>query len=302
MSKKVRILFINIYMHQKNAAAFFKYPNIDLHIITDFSQIQRVNFEVYDCVYSPAILLDAARRFPKTRFIFGPHVSVFPDNRITGICGLSNVVYIQPSEWARIAWKLSPLCNGLQIRAVPFAIDVDKFCPVGEPAPRDDVFIYFKRRHPAELDALEQFLSVRGIKYRLFDYVKKYNEEDYLNFLKTRAKFGIWLGSHESQGFALQEALACNIPLLVWNATSMSQEYGGNLPDIPCTTIPYWDERCGEYFTMFYQLEDIFWRFIKNIENGGKYRPREYIMENLTVEKCEARFLDIAVAASKVNV
>ena len=176
---------------------------------------------------------------------------------------------------------------------MPFAIDTEKFAPIdnGASKTREEVFVYFKRRHPAELDALCQFLTHRGVKFRVFDYVRKYDEADYLDFLQTRAKCGIWLGSHESQGFALQEALSCNIPLLVWNATYMSQEHGGNLPDIPASTIPYWDERCGEYFTMFYQLEDIFWKFISKIEDGKKYKPREFIMENLTTEICETRFL-----------
>lgn len=28
----------------------------------------------------------------------------------------------------------------------------------------------------------------------------------------------------------------------------MSQEEGYNYPDIPANVIPYWDERCGEFF------------------------------------------------------
>jgi hypothetical protein len=75
----------------------------------------------------------------------------------------------------------------------------------------------------------------------------------------------------------------------------MSQEHGGNLPDIPASSIPYWDDRCGEHFTMFYQLDVVFDRFIKKL-NENKYSPREYIMENLTTEKCERRFIDAAMS------
>jgi len=290
----MKVLFVNIYMHEKNANALFSYTNIELYIVTDIKQLSQINYRDYDLVYSPAILIDA-RRHPETRFMFGPHVSVFPDNRITAICGLRNVVYIQPSEWARAAWNLSPICNNLKIKVVPFAIDTDKFAPIGGANAATDVFIYFKRRHPAELDALCKFFATRGISVKIFDYVKKYAENDYLQFLQTRAKYGVWLGSHESQGFALQEALSCNIPLLVWNATAMSQEHGGNLPDIPASSIPYWDDRCGEHFTMFYQLDVVFDRFIKKL-NENKYSPREYIMENLTTEKCERRFIDAAMS------
>jgi len=275
-------------MHEKNANSLFKYSNIELYIINHINQLSTINFEEYDLVYSPAILIDA-RSYPKTCFMFGPHVSVFPDNRITAICGLKNVVYIQPSEWARAAWKLSPICNSLNIKVVPFSVDTDTFSPID--AVKTDVFIYFKRRHPMELDALRKFFDSRGINVRVFDYVQKYTEKDYLNFLQKHAKYGVWLGSHESEGFALLEALSCNVPLLVWNATSMNQEHGGNLPDIKCTTTPYWDNRCGEQFSMFYELNEVFERFIENLDMN-KYNPREYVLENLTTEVCEKHFID----------
>jgi glycosyltransferase involved in cell wall biosynthesis len=111
---------------------------------------------------------------------------------------------------------------------------------------------------------------------------------DYINYLHE-SKYGIWIGCHESQGFALQEALSCNVPLLVWNVESMNQEYGCNYIDIPATTTPYWDERCGEYFYDSNNFEDIFNKFIFNIEN---YRPREYILENLSMEVCEKKLID----------
>lgn len=303
MTDQLKVLFINIYMHSKNADAIFKYKSIDLHIINNQQELVYINYNDYDYIYSPALLIDPRKISSNTQLIFGPHLSVFPDNRITNICGFPNVVYIQPSNWACEAWKRSPLCKNLRIEAAPFSIDTVKFTPINERTSLPItslqlekevpvIFIYFKRRHPAELEALCNFLKERNIKFHIFDYVKKYNEEDYLKFLQTRAKCGIWLGSHESQGFALQEALSCNIPILVWNVTNMNQEYGGNLPDIPATTIPYWDERCGEQFTMFYELEQIFPEFIKNIENN-KYNPRKYILENLTTEKCENNFYNI---------
>ena len=49
-----------------------------------------------------------------------------------------------------------------------------------------------------------------------------------------KAKYGIILDAHESQGFAIEEALSCNVPLLVWNTKFMSQEYGSRYENIPC--------------------------------------------------------------------
>ena len=152
---------------------------------------------------------------------------------------------------------------------------------------KTEVFIYFKRRNPAELTFVESLLKTKNINYRIFDYVKRYDENDYLSFLQ-KSKFGIILDAHESQGFAIQEALSCDVPLLVWNTTRMNQEYGSRYSNIPCTSIPYWDERCGEIF--YNNLEEKFDLFISKLET---YKPREYILENLSVEKCAKRFLEL---------
>ena len=98
------------------------------------------------------------------------------------------------------------------------------------------MFVYFKRRKPSELQVLENTLIERKINYKVFDYVKRYEEEDYLEYLK-KAKYGIILDAHESQGFAIEEAMSCNVPLLVWNATSMAQEDGINYPPYPAKLI-----------------------------------------------------------------
>jgi hypothetical protein len=89
---------------------------------------------------------------------------------------------------------------------------------------------------------------------------------------------------------ALEEALSCNVPLLVWDVTSMNQEYGYNYADIPATVIPYWNDLCGEYFRHIQDLPSIFQKFLGKISS---YKPREFILENLSLTRCEKRFIDV---------
>jgi hypothetical protein len=77
---------------------------------------------------------------------------------------------------------------------------------------------------------------------------------------------------------------------LVWDVTSMGQAYGYNLPNIPATTIPYWDNRCGE---KFYNVNDFELTYNKLIENINNYKPREFILENLSIEKCENKLIKL---------
>jgi len=44
----------------------------------------------------------------------------------------------------------------------------------------------------------------------------------------------------------------------------MNQEYMSTYNDIPGTTIPYWDERCGEYFYNI-DIEEKFNLFLNKI-------------------------------------
>lgn len=273
----MKVLIIMSFLHHKNKSGIemmmehlqweYKYGNIE-------------DIPNYDIIYSPNFPIDTTKYNDK-KFIMGPHFSVFPDNKVLKINNEhKNSVYIQPSKWTADVW-INMGIKHIPVLPLPFPVDTYKF-NVKENTPRDKVFIYFKRRNPQELQFLELFLKIKNITYRIFDYVKKYQEEDYLNYLQ-HSKFGIILDAHESQGFALEEALSCNVPLLVWNTKTMNQEFGSSYGPIPCTTIPYWDNQCGEYFYDINELEEKYNTLISKLD---QYQPRQFILENLSVEKC----------------
>lgn len=283
----MKILFIHNGMHPKNLNALQRY-NFQIDFICN-TNLDTTDLTQFDIVYSPCSPIDVSK-YPSTKFVFGPHFSVFPQkNHMDIIRHSKNVIYIQPSDWARDVWVNNNLCNDIRIESLPFGVDTDKFNEIKPITERREVFIYFKRRQPIELEFIKNFLHNNKINYKIFDYVNKYSENDYINYLHN-SKFGIWVDAHESQGFALEEALSCNVPLLVWNVISMNQEFNSNYTNIPATTIPYWDERCGEFFYDMTQFSSTFHKFIQNLEN---YKPREYILENLSIDKCREKFIEV---------
>lgn len=284
----MKILYIKSNMHSKNNNALMNYKNIQFTIINSLNEFYDIDLSQFDVVYSPCHPINV-NEYPDTKFIFGPHFSVFPEKHQMDIIRRKNIIYVQPSEWAAEVWKNNPLCNNINVQSLPFGVDTEKFNSNKSISEREKVFIYFKNRDPNDLLLIEHFLNNKNYKYHIFSYRNRYNEEDYLNYLK-QSKFGIWIGGHESQGFALEEALSCNVPLLVWNVQSMKQEYGSNYNDIAATSISYWDERCGEYFYNTNELGETFNTFISKLET---YKPREYILENLTMEICEQKFLQV---------
>jgi hypothetical protein len=242
----------------------------------------------FDIIYSPNNPIDTSK-YPLKKFIFGPHFSIFPDNSLLSINNINkNSIYIQPSKWVCQLWINFNVENIIPVKVFPFPVEVEKFSPI-QNSQKNEVFIYFKRRKPEELEYVKQFLNNKNITYKIFDYVKKYNEEDYLKCLQN-AKYGIIIDAHESQGFAIEEALSCNVPLLVWNTSFMSQEYGSNYPNIPCSSIAYWDDNCGEYFYNKEDFETTYNNFLNKLESYG---PRTYIIENLSPQKCGERFIEL---------
>jgi hypothetical protein len=282
----MKILFINSNCHHKNFNFILKCKKIQFTIANYINDVYNYNFEDFDCVYSPCDTIDV-KRYPTTKFIFGPQFSVFPDNRLD-VIKYTNSVYNLLSDWVINIWSSSEYCNNLKLIKLPFGVDTEKFNCINNIQERTKVFVYFKRRKHSELNYLLDFFKTKNIEIKLFDYVSHYSEEEYLNYLQN-SSYGIWLDAHESQGFALQEALSCDVPLLVWNVSSMNQEYGSNYSDIPATTISYWDERCGEYFYNENEFENIYNLFIHKLDT---YKPREFVLENLSIESCENKLIN----------
>lgn len=267
---------VKLYMvskpHHKNYNALLNYKNIT---ITD-------NIEHADIIYSPGTVVETNKPV-----VYGPHFSVFPDSRMR-LLKNKNCVYIQPSQWVVDFWKESPFCQDVNIQAVPFGVDTTRFSPNNN-QDKSNVLVYVKRRKPEEINTVVKLLESKNISFRVFDYLIGYNEDDFISYLKS-CKFAIWISAHESQGFALEEALSCDVPILVWNVRLLSQEYRANYPDIFASSIPYWDERCGEVFYIEEELESSFNRFLSKLTT---YKPRDYVLENLSFEKCEQMFLKV---------
>lgn len=296
MNTKLRVLFVHNSMHHKNLHAIKNYKNIEF-VYTDISDFHKYNMNAFDCVYSPALPINVSiypsTLYPNTKFMFGPHFSVFPDERLS-MCKGAKTVYILPSEWPIQWWNSFPICSNINFKSLPFGLDVERFCPLpnsltSPTTNHNSVFIYFKGRWPSDLAYITNYLTEFDIPFRVFSYSSRYSEEEYLAYLK-QSKYGIWVDAHESQGFALEEALSCNVPLLVWSVSSLNQEYGANYPDVPATTIPYWDERCGEVFYKQSEFPKAFTQFLEKLDT---YKPREYILENLTMDICEQRMIDL---------
>ena len=179
----------------------------------------------------------------------------------------------------------------------PFAVDVDFFKPDLTKEKSIDCIVYIKRREIGTINTVLSILNNKGLTYSIFKY-GNYSENDYINALHN-SKFIISIDAHESQGFALEEAMSMNVPLLVLDATSMYYEKGDEInstyeylkpKNLFCTSVPYWSDECGIKITKT-DCDTINTAIDSMLLNHKNYNPRQYILNTLSPEVCMKRIL-----------
>jgi hypothetical protein len=151
--------------------------------------------------------------------------------------------------------------------------------------------IYFKKREAGDLKMVIDFLKSKHIEYELFEYGKYKNNK--LKEMAKKSKFGIYMSRVETQGFAVQELMACNLPLYVWddlnaNAENMSKYYGGG--SFSGTTVTLWSSQNGEVVHSFGEFESNFEKFYRNLDN---YKPTVLVSDYLTFESFRKNLVSI---------
>ena len=207
--------------------------------------------------------------------------------------------YLQHSQWANDIYR--PYFKE-KCRVWPVGIDTRSWCPSDHAVKRFDFLIYDKilwnrdERVPRLLDTIRDELAQRKLTFIELRY-GRYDEGQYREAL-TRCRAMIFLCEHESQGLAYQECLSSGVPVLAWDQGSYLDP--NRFADLPATSVPYFDERCGLRFRDVQEFPDKLTQFLE-LQSNRAFCPRAYVSENLTLEKCEAHFAQILDDARKVQ-
>jgi hypothetical protein len=234
----------------------------------------------------------------KNPIVFGAAVYSHPIDDPTLLERLPIRKILVPGPWmkemCRSAW-------GDAVESWPVGIDVDLWRPSGHKT--TDVLLYDKVRWDHErYDAslIEPIRAALGKHGRSFKEIRygHYREEDFRSAL-GECRTMIFLCEHETQGIAYQQALSCGVPILAWDRGGPWQDpyyFPDRVVFAPVTSVPYWDERCGRRFTGSADFEASWGPFWENAQ-AGRFAPRDYILENLTLEKCAQSYVDIVRTA-----
>jgi hypothetical protein len=219
------------------------------------------------------------------------HPSEWPD-----LCDAFPVAaYLQHCDWANAIYQpyFGECC-----RVWPVGIDTQAWCPDPGVAKDVDFLLYDKIRWEREtmvprlLAPVRAALRDRGLKFIELRY-GSYDEQGYRAALR-RASAMIFLCEHETQGLACGECLASDVPVLAWDPGWWRDpdRFAWGQPDIPATSVPYFDTRCGLRFHDIAEFPERLGAFL-DLARGGAFAPRQYILENLTLERCSAQFVEL---------
>jgi hypothetical protein len=261
--------------------------------VNDYRYIQKHPEEVA-CIIGKPFVLDKLKW--KNPILFGAAVFSHPCDDLHLFERLPVSKILVPGEWMRKMFK--PYYGD---RAVNWAVGIDtaKWQPAPLQHKHIDVLLYDKvlwehDRHEKELikpirDHLARHhLTIKEIRYGF------YKEEEFHTLL-LQSKAMIFLCEHETQGIAYQQALSCGVPILAWDQGGFWKDpsyFPNKVKFAPVSSVPYWDDRCGIKFRDINEFPARLEAFLDQL-NHQRFAPRNYIIENLTLEKCAQRYVEI---------
>lgn len=202
-----------------------------------------------------------------------------------------------PGPWMKE--KFDPFYGDNIVRYWPVGIDTEKWSPeIKEDLATVDFLIYDKVRW--QHDKFEKTL-INPILTNLKDRNLSYNYIRYGNYTHAellkklaQAKAVIFLCEHETQGLAYQQILATGTPILAWDRGGYWQDpsYYPEIKFGPVSSVPYWDNQCGEKFKDIQDFVKVLEIFIKRLK-AKNLDPRQFILNNLTLEKCALEYVNI---------
>jgi hypothetical protein len=234
-------------------------------------------------------ILEKLKVLPNPRLI-GPGLYSSPLENPNLFDDTRNVIFLQTCEWYEDMFRP---WYGERMRRWFGGFDVADF-PDGRSAFKKwDVLIYDKINFDRDIyypQTIERFSNLLG-KLRLSYKIIRYGNYTYQEYLKSvrSSRCMAFFAHSETQGMAYQECLASNVPIFAWDegiwVNPDAKELGRG--PIYCTSVPYFDERCGMTFNIASMVRD--WdRFYEAL---NRFDSRGFIAEKMSLAKSAAVYL-----------
>jgi hypothetical protein len=210
------------------------------------------------------------------------------------------VKYLQHSEWTK---NIMVPYFGKRCEVWPVGIDTETWKPEAAQYKSTNLLIYdkilsdYERNHADLMLPILDELKKRKMTFEVIRY-GQYLPSDFQKAL-GRCRAMIFLSENESQGIAYQECLSSGVPILAWDRgwwLDRNRHKSGDIK-VPATSVPYFDERCGMIFENLWRFRERLDEFVDKLK-AGMFKPRDFILDNLTLEKCAKKYVAILEEAN----
>jgi len=186
-------------------------------------------------------------------------------------------------------WMMDLFRGGFGDLCLPWHAGLDlSSWPSFRAAPKDiDVLVYVKflwDRGAGEREVLTPLLATlteRRLRVHVLRY-GTYEPGEYRALLR-RSRAMAYLCEHETQGIAYAEAMACDVPLFAWDQGKwldpIRLRFG--TPEVPASSVPYFDATCGERFSCVGEIGPALDRFLGGLSG---YSPRAFVARRISLE------------------
>lgn len=226
--------------------------------------------------------IDRKREGGCGRLLAGPNLVILPDQH--GGVLLSDAIdtVLVPSGWVRTMYEeRSPALAG-RIEVWAAGVDTTFWQPYGSPQRR--LVLIYNKMERRRADAVRSFLSRRGYPTAFVSY-GFYSSARYRRLLNASIAM-VFISESESQGLALAEAWAMNVPTFVID--NRRRMVGGR--PVQVSTAPYLTAATGR-----------FWSDPEELEAGlsatalARFAPRAWVLDHMSDQVCARKLLAIAL-------
>lgn len=260
--------------------------------VNNFKHINNHSDEIACLIGKDEILYERKWKCP---VVFGPSFGINPVSNPDILQQYPIKKLIVPCTWLK---DLFSNYGSNNVEVWPVGIDTDAYKVVNN-IKKYDFLIYNKIRWEHKkmdndlVEPIKQYLTKNNLTYTELKY-GFYKPADLKNKLAS-CKCAIFLCEHETQGIAYQQILSSGVPILAWDRGGFWQDpnwYPNKIKFQPVSSVPYWDEYCGIKFTDFDGFGIALSKFL-DLNSSGFFNPRNYILNNLTLEKCAINYFNI---------
>ena len=222
----------------------------------------------------------------KENLVVGPNIEFEKDYITEKLFLIDSFKILVPSEWVipiiqeRLNWFRG------EYHIFPSDIDFNFWKPL-QNGNRNQILIY-RKYDTSEDDFINvvRICKMMGLRYKVVTY-GKYTQRSFRRILR-KCQAAVWLGITESQGIALLECWAMDVPTLVRSQDSFEDNVTGK--DFDSSSAPYLSRECGAQIYATDLNIDSFFTFLK--ESLAK-SPREYVISQFSAAKMLDKLLII---------